>query len=101
MVNIITVLKKENQETLIYNMKILKTYTEIIQERNTLLYRGFYMYKNTDLSPGSNGYWHIPKLYYRDFANKIKQGYDTVSMTQGRDAIDEWYDFNQKVKKYK
>jgi len=73
----------------------------INESKTQVMYRGFLIIKNSDLSPGSEGYWYIPKLYYRDFANKIVQGYDTVSITQGKDAIDEWYDFNQKVKIYK
>jgi len=71
------------------------------ESRTQVTYRGFLMLKNSDLSPGSEGYWNIPKLFYRDFANKIVQGYDTISITQGKDIIDEWYDFNQKVKVYK
>jgi len=71
------------------------------EARIQVTYRGFLMLKNSDLSPGAEGYWTIPDLYYRDFANKIIQGYDTVSITQGKEAIDEWYDFNQKVKIYK
>ena len=74
---------------------------QIFEAANKIYYRGFYMYRNTELSPGAEGYWYIPKLYYRNFANKIVQGYDTISITQGKEAIDEWYDFNQKVKKYK
>jgi len=87
-------------------MKYLCNYKNLyndfnMNERNTVYYRGFHMYKNIDLSPGANGYWSIPKLYHREFANKISQGYDTVSITQGKEAIDEWYDFNIKVNKFK
>ncbi len=68
---------------------------------NIRWYRGYQMIRNTEISPGSQGYWFLPKLYWRDFANKIIQGFPTVSITQGKEAIDEWYDFSEKVKKFK
>lgn len=71
------------------------------EARTSAHYRGYDMFKNLDLSPGSQGYWFIPKLYWRDFGNKIERGFPTVSMTQGREAIDEWFEFSEKTKKYK
>ena len=71
------------------------------EARVEVYYRGFIIIRNKELSPGSQGYWTIPDLYWRDFANKIEQGFPTVSITQGREAIDEWFDFSVKVSKYK
>lgn len=70
-------------------------------ERNVAWYRGYQMIKDLTLSPGAKGYWFIPELSYRKYGNKIEKGYLTVSMTQGREAIDEWFDFNQKISDYK
>lgn len=81
---------------------MIQDFTEYINEaRNVAWYRGYEMVRNTDLSPGSQGYWFLPELYWRDFGNKIEKGFPTVSMTQGREAIDEWFDFSEKVGKYK
>ena len=34
-------------------------------------YRGFHCVKNPDKTPGENGLWSIPDLYWRDFGNKV------------------------------
>ena len=75
---------------------------EFINEASDVrIYRGYEIIKNKDKTPGEYGLWSVPELYYRDFANKIVKDFQTVSITQGREAIDEWFDFNLKVKKYK
>ena len=64
-------------------------------------YRGYQLVKNPEKSPGEVGYWSVPDLYYRVFANKIEKGFDTVSIIQCKQAINEWFDFNIKVKQFK
>jgi hypothetical protein len=64
-------------------------------------YRGYIILKNKDIGPGADGLWHVPDLYYRDFANKIQQDFKTVSKLQCMEAIDYWYDFSENVKKIK
>lgn len=39
-------------------------------------------------------------MYYRNYANKIEKGFETVSIIQCKEAIDEWFDFNLKVKEF-
>ena len=62
-------------------------------------YRGYEYIKDVSKTPGEYGLWTIPELYYRDFANKIEKGFKSISMIQCREAIDEWFDFSEKIKK--
>lgn len=73
----------------------------ITDAKTNLWYRGFEIKKNLDKSPGEDGLWFIPELYYRNFANKIVKNFETVSIIQSKEAIDEWIKFNIEVKKYK
>lgn len=63
-------------------------------------YKGYEIKRNPEKSPGENGLWFVPELYYRNFANKIEKGFETVSILQCKQAIDEWLKFNLKVKNY-
>lgn len=90
-------LKKVN---LFINMKT--TLIEFINEATTKgFYRGYEYVKDPTKTPGEYGLWTIPELYHRNFANKIEKGFKSVSMIQCREAINEWFDFSENVKKYK
>lgn len=80
---------------------MITTLEEYNEARTSAWYKGFEYKRNPDKKPGEYGLWFIPELYYRNFANKIEKGFETVSMIQCREAIDQWFDFNKKVKKYK
>ncbi len=64
-------------------------------------YKGYKIVKNFDKSPGEFGLWYVPDLYIREFGNKIKKGFETVSIIQSKEAIDKWFNFNLKIKEYK
>jgi hypothetical protein len=99
-------------------MKHLKLYEQHSQDENSLResfcdfhsktnesnirkYRGFDIVKDTTKIPGEYGYWFVPELYYRKYANKVEKGFITVSITQGREAIDEWYEFSIEQNRFK
>jgi hypothetical protein len=78
------------------------TFNDYLNENlRTEWYRGYKYIKDPEKTPGEYGLWYIPDLYYRTSANKIDKGFKSVSMIQCREAIDEWYNFSEKVKKYK
>jgi len=81
----------------------MKTYIQYIAENTNphSFYNGFVIMKHTDVPPGGEGMWEVPLLKYREFGNKINTGIRTVSLTQARDAIDKWKDFNDKLKELK
>jgi len=72
----------------------MKNFNKFIFESNIRRYRGFDIVKDTTKIPGEYGYWFVPELYYRKFGNKIEKNFLTVSITQGREAIDEWYELS-------
>lgn len=73
----------------------------INEETINFYYKGYQCLKNLDKGPGEQGLWIIPELYYRNFANNIEKGFETVSMIQCREAIDEWELFSNKIKNIK
>ena len=84
--------------------KFHRLYTLILDEplnesKNERWYKGYKIVKNLDKTPGEDGLWSVPDLYYRTFANKIEKGFETVSILQCKQSIDEWFDYSQKVKK--
>jgi len=77
-----------------------ETYNESESE-DVRVYRGYNIVKDMTKTPGEDGLWIIPDLYWRKFGNKIEKGFKTVSLLQCRQSIDEWFDYSQKVKAYK
>ena len=71
------------------------------EAKNSYWYKGFEIKRNLEKKPGENGFWFIPELYYRNFANKIEKGFETVSIIQSKEAIDRWFEFNLKIKDFK
>jgi len=76
-------------------------FIDFINEANSGWYRGYEYIKDITKSPGQYVLWFIPELYYRNFANKIEKGFKSVSMIQCREAIDEWFEFSEKIKIFK
>jgi len=74
------------------------TYNE---SKDVRVYRGYDIVKDPLKTPGEDGLWSVPDLYWRKFGNKIEKGFPTVSILQCRQAIDEWFEYSQKVKLYK
>jgi len=71
------------------------------ETKDSRWYKGFELKRNPERNPGDDGYWIVPELYYRNFANKIEKGFETVSIIQCKEAIDKWFEFNLKIKNFK
>ena len=63
-------------------------------------YRYFKIEFHPEILQGANGRWQIPDLLYFEYANKLTKGFKTVSKIQAQEAIDKYFDLNQKYKKY-
>lgn len=67
-------------------------------ESNTRWYRGYQIVKDPTKMQGEDGLWSVPELYWRKFGNIIEKGFETVSIIQCKEAIDEWFYFSLKIK---
>lgn len=67
---------------------------KLFENKNKRWYKGFDIVKDTEKSPGEFGLWNVPELYYREFGNKILKGFKSISITQCKEAIDKWEEFN-------
>jgi len=68
----------------------IKVYDRIIE------YRGFQILRNSYVPVGGVGYWEVPNLKYVGIGG-IKEGFLTVSIIQSKEAIDKWFELNQKL----
>lgn len=59
-------------------------------------YRGFKMVRNGYIPNGADGRWEVPTLRYIGIGG-LKTGFLTVSKTQCKDAIDQWFSLNEMV----
>jgi len=70
----------------------------------TIMYKGFEIKRNTNVPQGAEGYWEVPKLKWRGVGesstgnvideNGNKFGFLTVSITQAKEAIDKYMEYN-------
>ena len=77
---------------------MIKNFNDYINESKNYQYRGFDVIFHPEIGPGGDGRWEVPELYYFKFANQISKGFQTVSKLQCQEAIDRYYDLNQKYR---
>lgn len=65
-----------------------KVYDRIIN------YKGFQIKRNTNVPQGALGYWDVPSLKWWSKGG-LQVGFLTVSITQAKEAIDKYMEFNK------
>lgn len=59
----------------------------------TIHYKGFEIFRNSNVPQGADGRWDVPKLKWWGKGG-LQIGFLTVSITQAKEAIDKYLEYN-------
>lgn len=71
--------------------------TDIKSFDKSFEYRGFIVYRNAYIPNGADGRWEVPELNHIQIGGN-KKGLLSVSKIQCKEAIDKWFDYNNRLK---